>query len=154
MQILLYQGLKAQGKALEERSDISSLGVVLYELVSGTQAFRRASTLETLNAVAREDPVPLESPIASIVTKCLAKQPAQRFQSMAELKAALEQTVATMPVDKQASIAVLPFANMRALKDDEYFSDGLTEEILNLLVQIPALKVTARTSAFVFRDKE
>ncbi len=52
------------------------------------------------------------------------------------------------------SIAVLPFANMSADKDQEYFSDGLAEEIINLLTQIPGLKVIARTSAFAFRGKE
>ena len=52
------------------------------------------------------------------------------------------------------SIAVLPFANMSADKDQEYFSDGLAEEIINLLAQIPGLKVIARTSAFAFRGKE
>jgi TolB-like protein/Flp pilus assembly protein TadD len=52
------------------------------------------------------------------------------------------------------SIAVLPFANMSADKDQEYFSDGLAEEIINLLAKIPGLKVIARTSAFAFRGKE
>src|ERR1039457_7691235 len=52
------------------------------------------------------------------------------------------------------SIAVLPFANMSADKDQEYFSDGLAEEIINLLAKIPGLKVIARTSAFSFRGKE
>ena len=52
------------------------------------------------------------------------------------------------------SIAVLPFANMSADKDQEYFSDGLAEEVINLLAQIPGLKVIARTSAFAFRGKE
>jgi TolB-like protein/Tfp pilus assembly protein PilF len=53
----------------------------------------------------------------------------------------------------RASIAVLPFANMSADKENEYFSDGLAEEILNLLAKIPSLKVTARTSAFAFKGK-
>src|ERR1700687_2161934 len=51
-------------------------------------------------------------------------------------------------------LAVLPFANMGADKDQEYFSDGLAEEIINLLAQISGLKVIARTSAFAFRGKE
>ena len=66
--------------------------------------------------------------------RCLAKQPAQRFQSIAEVRAALEQ-ISTKPVEQQPSIAVLPFANMSADKENEYFSDGLAEEILNLLAQ-------------------
>jgi TolB-like protein/Tfp pilus assembly protein PilF len=69
------------------------------------------------------------------------------------VKAALEQ-LHTKPARQQPSIAVLPFANMSAEKDQEYFSDGLAEEIINALAQLPGLKVTARTSAFAFRGKE
>ncbi len=57
------------------------------------------------------------------------------------------------PMDPQPSIAVLPFANMGADKENEYFNDGLAEEIIDCLAQIPGLKVTARTSAFAFKGK-
>jgi serine/threonine-protein kinase len=86
-----------------------------------------------------------------IVTRCLRKSPADRFQSMTEVKASL---AAVRPSEAAPSIAVLPFANMSGDKEQEYFSDGLTEEIINVLAQIPGLKVTARTSAFAFRGKE
>ena len=72
---------------------------------------------------------------------------------MAELRVALEQISVKTP-EEQPSIAVLPFANMSADKENEYFSDGLAEEILNLLAKIPGLKVIARTSAFAFRGKK
>jgi len=72
---------------------------------------------------------------------------------MNEVRAALEQISATATA-KTPSIAVLPFANMSADKENEYFSDGLAEEILNLLAKIPGLKVIARTSAFAFKGKE
>jgi TolB-like protein len=72
---------------------------------------------------------------------------------MAELRVALEQ-ISMKPADQQPSIAVLPFANMSSDKEQEYFSDGLAEEILNLLAKIPALKVIARTSSFAFRGKD
>src|SRR6185295_5281608 len=68
-------------------------------------------------------------------------------------RAALEQVSAT-PAQDQPSIAVLPFSNMSADKENEYFSDGLAEEILNTLVRVPGLKVTARTSSFAFRGKD
>ena len=111
--------------------------------------------LDTLNAVVREEPRPLNSPASSIVMRCLAKQPDKRFQTIAEVKAALEQ-LRSRPADAvQAipSIAVLPFANMSQSADDEFFSDGLAEEIINALVQVPGLKVIARTSAFAFKGK-
>src|SRR5208282_3543325 len=94
-----------------------------------------------------------QSPASDIVNRCLAKQPSRRFQSIAEVRAALE-SISTKPADQQPSIAVLPFANMSADKENEYFSDGLAEEILNLLAKIPGLRVIARTSAFAFRGKE
>ena len=84
--------------------------------------------------------------------RCLAKRPGQRFQTIAEVKAALELAIAN-PVEKTPSIAVLPFANMSRDADDEYFSDGLAEEIINALTQIAGLKVIARTSAFAFKGK-
>jgi TolB-like protein/Tfp pilus assembly protein PilF len=72
---------------------------------------------------------------------------------MTELKSAQER-LAARPAERQPSIAVLPFANMSRDPDDEYFSDGLAEEIMNTLAHLPGLKVTARTSAFAFRGKE
>jgi serine/threonine protein kinase/Tfp pilus assembly protein PilF len=143
---------QAQGKSLDERSDIFSFGTVLYEVLAGTRAFSGDSMLDTLNAVVRDDPAPLQSPASDIVKRCLAKEPAQRFQRIAEVKAALE-SISMKPMDRQPSIAVLPFANMGADKESEYFSDGLAEEIINFLAQIPGLKVTARTSAFAFKGK-
>ncbi len=107
-------------------------------------------------AILREEPAPLDAPpnLSAIVTRCLRKSPASRFQTMGEVRAALEQATATAASTKAPSIAVLPFANMSADKENEYFSDGLAEEILNLLAKIPGLKVIARTSSFAFRGKE
>ena len=68
--------------------------------------------------------------------------------------AALDETAVERPASEQTSIAVLPFANLSADPENEYFGDGLAEEIINLLVQTPGLKVIARTSAFAFRGKQ
>jgi TolB-like protein len=78
---------------------------------------------------------------------------ADRFASMTEVKAALKDIGAKASAQEQPSIAVLPFANMSRDADDEYFSDGLAEEIINLLAQVPGLNVIARTSAFAFKGK-
>jgi serine/threonine protein kinase len=146
---------QAQGRTLDERSDVFSFGAVLYEVLSGRRAFRGDTPFATITAVVNEEPPPLEAPAAleRIVSRCLAKQPGDRFQTMADVKAALEQT-AVRPAAQRSSIAVLPFANMSRDPDDEYFSDGLAEEIINLLAHVPSLKVTARTSSFAFRGKE
>jgi len=144
---------QARGRPLDARSDIFSFGTLLYEALSGKRAFTGDSMLETLNAVVSSEPPPLDSPLDSVVKKCLAKDASERFQSVAELKAALANPP-TKTEKLQASIAVLPFANMSGDKDQEYFSDGLAEEILNLLAKIPGLKVIARTSSFAFRGRE
>jgi eukaryotic-like serine/threonine-protein kinase len=146
---------QAQGKPADGRSDIFSFGLVLYELLSGHLAFAGNSAGETMAAIMRDEPAPLDAPpkLSEIVMRCLRKAPAARFQTMSELRAALEQVNAAR-ADETPSIAVLPFANMSRDPDDEYFSDGLAEEILNLLARIPGLKVTARTSSFAFRGKE
>jgi eukaryotic-like serine/threonine-protein kinase len=138
---------QAEGKPADQRSDIFSFGAVLYEVLTGRRPF------DSLAATLRDEAAPLQSPVRDIVKRCLAKQPADRYQTMGEVRSALE-LLSIKAVNQQPSIAVLPFANMSAEKDSEYFSDGLAEEIINALAQIPGLKVTARTSAFAFRGKE
>ena len=146
---------QAQGKTTDVRSDVFSFGAVLYELLTGKRVFERESLLDTLNAVVREEPRPLDSPASAIVMRCLAKQPERRFQTIGDVKTALQQlrSKAADVVQALPSIAVLPFANTSHSADDEYFSDGLAEEIINALAQVPGLKVIARTSAFAFKGK-
>jgi serine/threonine protein kinase/tetratricopeptide (TPR) repeat protein len=138
---------QAEGKPLDARSDIFSFGAVLYEILTGVRAF------DSLAALLRDSPAPLQSPAAELVMRCLAKQPSGRFQSMEDVKVALQNVGLKPPEQHQPSIAVLPFANMSRDADDEYFSDGLAEEILNVLAQVSGLKVIARTSAFAFKGK-
>ncbi|MGB8098722.1 MAG: protein kinase, partial [Terracidiphilus sp.] len=146
---------QAQGKPADARSDVFAFGLVLYELLSGRRAFAGDSAADTMAAIIRDEPGQLEAPakLCEIVTRCLRKSPAARFQTMTEVRGALEQAAA-IPASTTPSIAVLPFANMSADKENEYFSDGLAEEILNLLAKMPGLKVIARTSSFSFRGKE
>ena len=145
---LLYMSPEqAEAKPVDVRTDIFSFGAVLYEMLTGRRAF------ESLGAVLRDEPARLDSPAAEIIKRCVAKQPGERFQSMGEVRAALEK-LAARPAEQKPSIAVLPFADMSAGKDQEYFSDGLAEEILNLLAKIPDLKVIARTSSFAFRGEK
>jgi TolB-like protein/tetratricopeptide (TPR) repeat protein/predicted Ser/Thr protein kinase len=146
---------QAQGKAADARSDIFSFGAVLYEMLSGERAFSGENSISVLAAILNQEPLPLrdcQPALQRILRRCLRKQPADRFQTMAEVKIALEQVMAN-PVEKLPSIAVLPFANMSADPENEYFSDGLAEEILNALVKFPGLKVIARTSSFAFKGK-
>jgi len=143
---------QAEGKPLDARSDVFSFGAVLYELLSGRRAFHGENSISTMAAILHKEPAPLDAPAAlqAIVKKCMAKGPALRYQSMAEVRAALREATLAAEPQKQPSIAVLPFANLGGDKEQEYFSDGLSEEIINALAQIPGLKVIARTSAFVY----
>ncbi len=145
---------QAQGQPPDARSDIFSVGTVLYEMLSGRRAFTGASTADIVSAVLRDEPAALHAPeaLTRIVGKCLEKPPSRRFQSMAELRAALE-IVSPGATHYMPSIAVLPFANMSSDPEQEYFSDGLTEEIINALAHVPGLKVIARTSAFAFKGQ-
>ncbi len=145
---------QAQGQPLDVRSDIFSFGVVLYELLSGKRAFSGNSTLDVLNAVVRDQPRTVDAPAAltGIVSRAMSKSPADRFATVSDLRASLA-AVTLDAAPPKPSVAVLPFANMGRDADDEYFSDGLAEEIINLLAQNPELKVIARTSAFAFKGK-
>jgi eukaryotic-like serine/threonine-protein kinase len=145
---------QARGEPLDARSDIFSFGAVLYEMVSGNRAFGGTTIAEVLSAVLRDDPPALResSTLSSIVQKCLAKDSGQRFQTMDEVQAALIQAVIT-PAKEAPSIAVLPFTSMSPDPENEFFSDGISEEIINALGQIEGLRVAARTSSFSFKNK-
>ncbi len=168
---------QAQGRKIDPRSDIFSFGSVVHEMLTGARAFQGKSGLETLAAVLRDDPKSLaeagaEAPVElqAILARCMKKDPDQRFQQMADVKAALEEIyfatrsgvmsaasgvwTRQAPAKASPSIAVLPFVNMSSDKENDYFSDGLAEEIINALTHVSGLRVTARTSAFVFRGAQ
>src|SRR4029453_12273240 len=139
---------QAGGRPLDVRSDVFSFGIVLYELLSGVRASGEGDALRSGQA---------PPALARIVQRCLADNPRDRFQTMAEVRAVLEHAsteLTSAPGAHKASIAVLPFANMSADKENEYFADGLAEEVINALAQVPGLQVAGRTSSFVFRGKD
>jgi serine/threonine protein kinase/tetratricopeptide (TPR) repeat protein len=162
---------QARGLAVDSRSDLFSCGIVLYELIAGRSPFRREGEAATLNAVATAAPEPLAryksdvpDELQRVVTKCLAKSPDERYQTAADLLADLRvierslapsgSTPSTRTAATQPSVAVLPFTNMSADPENEFFSDGLSEELLNVLAKNPGLKVTGRTSSFAFKGKK
>jgi serine/threonine protein kinase/Flp pilus assembly protein TadD len=159
-----------QGERVDHRTDLFSLGVVIYEMATGKRPFAGSSSLEVSSSILRDTPKPvtelradLPAGLQKILDRCLAKDLTDRYSSARELHEAIDrlqkellsgaQRPAAGGLQREASIAVLPFANMSADPENEFFSDGITEEIINALIQIEGLRVAARTSAFTFKGK-
>jgi eukaryotic-like serine/threonine-protein kinase len=150
---------QAAGESLDGRSDLFSLGCVLYEMLTGEVAFEAASVPATIAKRFIHTPPTVTqqradvSPVlADIVSRLLAREPADRHKSGADVARDLRTPSAPVAVQPRAeiadnAIAVLPFVNMSTDAENEYFSDGLTEEIITDLSRVSALRVTSRTSS-------
>jgi len=157
---------QARGLAVDARSDLFSFGVVLYEMVSGRAAFDAPTTTDVIVAILERDPVPLSrhranvpSGIQRVVSQCLEKDVARRYESTRVVLADLERARGEVSGERSAaragaSIAVLPFVNMSADPENEYFCDGIAEDLIGALTKIESLRVAARTSAFSFKGKQ
>jgi|HubBroStandDraft_6_1064221.scaffolds.fasta_scaffold50180_2 serine/threonine protein kinase/tetratricopeptide (TPR) repeat protein len=159
-----------QGRRVDHRTDIFSLGVVLYEMAVGQRPFVGGSSLEISSSILRDTPKSvtelrpeLPTGLQRILERCLAKEAIERYASARELRDAVDRlcremvsfskTSSAAVVSADASVAVLPFTNSSADPENEFFADGITEEIINALMQVENLHVAARTSAFSFKNK-
>lgn len=163
---------QAFGEAVGPPSDVFALGIVLYELVTGRHPFDSTTVLGLLHAIATQEPISahqanpkLPLALSNLLTRMLAKDASVRpaARDVAQALQTMERgdgsgrTFAVTPTTTSPrpaqSIAVLPFANISGDAENEYFCDGLAEELLNALARIDALKVAARRSAFSFKGK-
>jgi serine/threonine protein kinase len=169
---------QVEGKDVDERADIYSLGVICYEMLTGRMPFEGDTALSIAMKHKTEIPkdprefnpqIPEE--LSRLILKCMEKEREKRYQRIDEILSALltiesgtsttgiaaakvPDTEKILKAEWKKSIAVLPFSNLSPEKEQEYFCDGLSEEIINALSHIRELRVVARTSAFAFKGKK
>jgi eukaryotic-like serine/threonine-protein kinase len=167
-----------RGEPADHRSDIFAVGLILFELLTGSRPFSEATAIETMHGILKM-PAPLDRidptvprPLIDIIGRCLEKRPADRFDSARDLLVALHTLARTPSISSSTrrdlaerrlsprhaapaatSIAVLPFTNMSRDEDMEFFSDGVTEELINTIAHLKGVHVAARTSSFAFKGK-
>ncbi len=160
---------QVETKPVDHRSDTFSLGIIMFELLTGRRPFGGDSAPALMSAILRDVPpsvssVRAEPPdsVATPIRRCVEKAPASRYQTAAQLQRDLrsvqvrhisDASPGPVAAETEKSIAVLPFTNMSAAPENEFSSDGIAEEIINALSQIDDLHVAARTSAFSFKGK-
>jgi len=160
----------AGAKHVDGRADQYSLAVVMYEMLAGERPFSGVTELEAFAKRFKETPTPIRKlregvseSIETALTKAMSPDPDARYGSIAQFAQGIGVGALASPivihttprpaVSTAKSVAVLPFTNMSAEADNEYFADGIAEEIINALTKVQSLRVASRTSSFAFKGK-
>ncbi len=159
---------QARGEELDARTDLFSFGAVLYEMATGGMAFPGHTAAVVHEAILNRTPAPvgrlkpeLPPKLEEITNKALEKDRTLRYQSAAEIRTDLQRLkrdresgrgAAAAPAQK--SVAVLYFENLSGAAEDEYFRDGMTEDITTELTKIKTLRVFPRAAVVAFRDRD
>ena len=150
-----------QGKPIDHRADLFALGVIFYEMLTGRPPFEGGTVADLMASILKDTPRPvthfradLPMHLGRTIAHCLEKDPRRRLQAAADLRSELEDLEKEdggSPIEGMPSIAVLPPADMSPGRDQDYFCEGMAEEIINALAKIQGLHVASRTSAFQFK---
>jgi serine/threonine protein kinase/cytochrome c-type biogenesis protein CcmH/NrfG len=165
---------QVRGEPSDARTDLFALGVVLYEMLTGSRPFGGSTPADVTSSILRDRPTPvvdlrtdLPDELQEVVSRCLEKDRERRYETARAVRADLERIRRGLAAIEPAraerrrrvdpaevpSIAVLPFANRSHDPEDEYFADGLADELLNVLAKIRGLRVAARTSSASFKGR-
>jgi TolB-like protein/Tfp pilus assembly protein PilF len=152
---------QARGKPVDRRSDVWSFGCVLFECLTGRPAFAGETVSDLIARILEREPdwsaLPAGTPprIREILRRCLRKNAEERPRDIRDVRLELCDVASgggKAAAGREKSIAVLPFENQSGA-DDEFFADGVTDEILNALAQVEGLRVAARASCFAFKGR-
>jgi non-specific serine/threonine protein kinase len=159
---------QARGDEVDARSDLFSFGVVLYEMATGRQAFSGKTAAIIFESILNQTPTApsrwnpeLPPSLENIISRALEKDLRARYQNAADLRADLQRVKEEMDSGRRAapavpaekSLAVLYFEHLGSTKDDEYFRDGMTEDLITELCKLKGLQVFSRSAVLAYRDK-
>jgi len=169
---------QARGQVTDPRTDLFSVGTVLYQMASGVLPFQGETSAVVFESILNRDPVPLAQinpslpvELSRIIGQALEKDRDLRYQSATELKTALKRLkrdlesggrraaesssahARSSPAHHEQSIAVLYFENLSGVKEDEYLRDGITEDITTELSKIAGVKTFSRAMVLTYRDR-